>query len=219
MASIQKRIALGFIVAAISVLTFHQAMWELLHYLALPGLGMPPPFPTEAVPPFGVPRIASLCFWGGVWGAAFGAVWRGPRASLWWAGLLLGVVAALTGLFVDPRGETPLTKLYKEFTGDTQTFEEHAMNARRLIMRASLPSEVHTLSRALEALAEQGKRPHDFTNAGLSLAISETVAAFPVYRTYLRADGSSARARPRRRPTSSSPRRSGAAWTRARQLP
>src|SRR5271156_4444595 len=52
MASIQKRIALGFIVAAISVLTFHQAMWELLHYLSLPGLGMPPPFPTEPVPPF-----------------------------------------------------------------------------------------------------------------------------------------------------------------------
>jgi hypothetical protein len=100
MASIQKRIALGFIVAAISVLTFHQAMWELLHYLALPGLGMPPPFPTEPVPPLGVPRIASLCFWGGVWGAAFGAVWRGPRASLWWAGILLGVVAALTGLFI-----------------------------------------------------------------------------------------------------------------------
>jgi hypothetical protein len=100
MASIQKRIALGFIVAAISVLTFHQAMWELLHYLSLPGLGMPAPFPTEPVPPFGVPRIASLCFWGGLWGAAFGAVWRGPRASLWWAGLLLGVVAALTGLFI-----------------------------------------------------------------------------------------------------------------------
>jgi tetrahydromethanopterin S-methyltransferase subunit B len=100
MAGIQKRIALGFIVGAISVLTFHQAMWELLHYLALPGLGMPPPFPTEPVPPFGVPRIASLCFWGGVWGAAFGAVWRGPRASLWWAGLLLGVVAALTGMFI-----------------------------------------------------------------------------------------------------------------------
>jgi uncharacterized membrane protein YhaH (DUF805 family) len=30
----------------------------------------------------------------------FGAVWRGPRASYWWAGLLLGVAAALTGLFI-----------------------------------------------------------------------------------------------------------------------
>ena len=61
---------------------------------------MPPPFPIDGVPPLGVPRILSLCFWGGVWGALFGAVWRGPRSSNWWAGIVLGVAAALTGLFV-----------------------------------------------------------------------------------------------------------------------
>ena len=49
---------------------------------------------------FGVPRIVSLCFWGGVWGAVFGAVWTGPRASNWWAGIILGLAAALTGLFI-----------------------------------------------------------------------------------------------------------------------
>ena len=74
MASIQKRIVLGLLAGAISVVTFHQAMWSIFHVLALPGLGMPPPFPVDAVPPFGVPRILSLCFWGGVWGAVFGAV-------------------------------------------------------------------------------------------------------------------------------------------------
>ncbi len=100
MASIQKRIGLGFIAAVISVLIFHQGVWTMFHYLALPGLAMPAPFPMDAVPPFGIPRIVSLCFWGGVWGAAFGAVWRGPRSSNWWAGILLGIAAALTGMFV-----------------------------------------------------------------------------------------------------------------------
>jgi hypothetical protein len=100
MGDIQRRIGWGFIAAVISVLIFHQGMWTILHYLALPGLGMPPPFPTDPVPPWGVPRIVSLCFWGGLWGALFGAVWRGPWASYWWAGLILGVIAALTGLFV-----------------------------------------------------------------------------------------------------------------------
>ena len=100
MVGIEKRIALGFVAAVISVLTFHQGMWAIFHFLALPGLGMPAPFPTDGVPPFGVPRIVSLCFWGGVWGALFGAVWRGPRSSNWWAGIILGVAAALTGLFV-----------------------------------------------------------------------------------------------------------------------
>jgi len=102
MAGIQKRIALGFFAAVISVLIFHQGAWSILHYLALPGLGMPPPYPLDPIPPFGVPRIVNLCFWGGVWGALFGAVWRGPRASTWWAGIILGVAAALTGLFIVP---------------------------------------------------------------------------------------------------------------------
>lgn len=100
MASMQKRIPLGFLAAVISVLVFHQGMWSILHYLALPGLGMPPPFPIDGVPPFGVPRIVSLCFWGGCWGALFAAVWRGPRASYWWGGLILGAVAASFGLIV-----------------------------------------------------------------------------------------------------------------------
>lgn len=100
MASMPKRIAYGFIAAVISVLIFHQGMWTILHYLALPDLGMPAPFPLDPVPPFGVPRIISLCFWGGVWGALFGAVWRGRTASLWWAGLLLGFIAGAFGLIV-----------------------------------------------------------------------------------------------------------------------
>jgi len=102
MVSIQKRIGLGFIIAALSVVTFHQAMWATLHYLNLSGLGMPPPFPTDSIPPFGVPRILNLCFWGGLWGALFGAVWRGSRGTFWWAGLILGVAAALTGLLIVP---------------------------------------------------------------------------------------------------------------------
>jgi len=102
MGSIQKRIGYGVIAAVISVLIFHQAMWTLLHYLALPGIGMPPPYPTDPVPPFSIPRIVNLCFWGGVWGAVFGAVWRGSRSTYWWAGLILGCAAAFTGLFIVP---------------------------------------------------------------------------------------------------------------------
>ena len=72
MTSMQKRILFGFIAGAISVVTFHAAMWGALHYLALPGLTMPKPYPLDAIPPFGVPRELSLMFWGGLWGALFG---------------------------------------------------------------------------------------------------------------------------------------------------
>ena len=94
------RAALGFVAAAIGVLTFHQAMWEVLHLLAIPGLTMPPPYPMDGVAPWGVPRIISLCFWGGLYGVVFG--WLLPRFTwpLWVCGLLLGVSAVLMGNFV-----------------------------------------------------------------------------------------------------------------------
>jgi hypothetical protein len=100
MPSMQKRIALGFVTAVISVLIFHQGMWALLHYINLPFLGMPPAYPMDHIPPFGVPRLVSLCFWGGVWGALFAAVWRGSTGTYWLGGIWLGVTAMLVGLFI-----------------------------------------------------------------------------------------------------------------------
>jgi hypothetical protein len=96
------RVILGFIAAAISVLTFHQAMWEALHVLNLPGLGMPPPYPTRPVPPLGVPLILDLCFWGGLYGIVFGLLMPRMTAPLWLCGLILGIIAALVGLLVVP---------------------------------------------------------------------------------------------------------------------
>ena len=92
----------GFIAAAISVLTFHQGMWEALHVLAVPGLTMPPPYPTDPIPPLAIPRIINLCFWGGLYGAVFGLVLPRLTAPLWLCGLVLGIIAALVGLFVVP---------------------------------------------------------------------------------------------------------------------
>ena len=96
------RALLGFVAAAISVLIFHQAMWAALHSLALPGLAMPAPYPTEPVPPFGIPRIVNLCFWGGLYGIVFGLLLPRLTAPLWLCGLGLGVIAALVGLLVVP---------------------------------------------------------------------------------------------------------------------
>jgi hypothetical protein len=95
-----NRAVLGFVAAVISVLTFHQGMWELLHLAGQ----MPPPYPMRRIPPLGVPLIVDLCFWGGVWGALFGlALPRIPGSQpMWVRGLVLGIAAALVGLFVVP---------------------------------------------------------------------------------------------------------------------
>jgi hypothetical protein len=59
MPSPPMRELLGFIAAAISVLTFHQGMWAALHSMALPGLTMPPPYPTDPIPPLTPSAIVS----------------------------------------------------------------------------------------------------------------------------------------------------------------
>ena len=63
-----NRAIFGFVTAVIFVLVVHQGMWKLLHLFGI----MPGPYPTDGVPPFGLPRIVNLCFWGGLWGVVFG---------------------------------------------------------------------------------------------------------------------------------------------------
>lgn len=95
-----QRMLLGFVAGALSVLTFHAAIWEVLHVLALPGFGMPAPYPMAPTQPLGLPVIASLCFWGGLYGAAFGLVAPRLAAPLWLSGLMLGVIAVLVAATV-----------------------------------------------------------------------------------------------------------------------
>ena len=94
----QTRALLGFVAAVLSMLTFHQGMWALLYAFGMMPRG---PYPMTPVPPLGVPLIASLCFWGGIYGLVFGLVLpRLPRAPMWLLGLGLGLLAALVGWFV-----------------------------------------------------------------------------------------------------------------------
>lgn len=92
-----QRIFLGFVAGAISVLVFHQGALAILHAL---GLSHAPPFRTVLIPPFWVPLIVSLSFWGGVYGAVFGAVLPFLRIPPWLAGLGLGLVSVAIGWFI-----------------------------------------------------------------------------------------------------------------------
>ena len=60
-----KRLLIGFAAGFLAALIFHQGLAFLMHQMgALPG----PPFNMAARPPFGVPSVLSISFWGGVWG-------------------------------------------------------------------------------------------------------------------------------------------------------
>ncbi|HSO32335.1 MAG TPA: malto-oligosyltrehalose synthase, partial [Labilithrix sp.] len=99
-------------------------------------------------------------------------------------------LALATGVLVDRAAEKAFTRVYQEATGDTRPFAEHARESKRSTMRSSLSSEIHMLSRRLERIAMRDRRSRDFTLPMLHRAVAETIAAFPVYRTYIRPDGS-----------------------------
>jgi hypothetical protein len=94
------RVSFGMIAAVLSVLIFHQGMWELLHFLRL----MPPSYPIDPVGWFGIPRIYDICLWSALWGAAFGLLERRMSrvCPMWALGLALGCLSALDALFVVP---------------------------------------------------------------------------------------------------------------------
>jgi (1->4)-alpha-D-glucan 1-alpha-D-glucosylmutase len=93
-------------------------------------------------------------------------------------------LAEVNNLFVDARHEKAVTSIYEKFTGERASFEEMVYTCKRLIMRVSMSSESHVLGHQLDRISECQRWSHDFTLNGLTLALREIVACFPVYRTY-----------------------------------
>lgn len=94
-------------------------------------------------------------------------------------------LSAVNGLFVDQARERAFTDLYRRLTGRTQPYADVAYEAKQLIMRASMASEINVLGHQLNLLSERDRRSRDFTLNSLTHAIREIIACFPVYRTYV----------------------------------
>jgi (1->4)-alpha-D-glucan 1-alpha-D-glucosylmutase len=56
---------------------------------------------------------------------------------------------------------------------------------KRLVMRLSLANDVNVLGDMLDRLSEKNRWFRDFTLEALARAVRETIACFPVYRTYV----------------------------------
>jgi len=88
-------------------------------------------------------------------------------------------------VFVDPRGAAALRLFYESFTGKRAPSETVAYASRKVIMATSMASELNVLSGLLNRISETDRRTRDFTRQSLLRALSEIVACFPVYRTYV----------------------------------
>jgi hypothetical protein len=89
----------AFIAGFIATLAFHQTVLGLMH---MGNPAVPAPFNLAATAPFGVPAVASLAFWGGLWGIVLWAFIRKNEAARYWIkALVIGAIGpSAVALFV-----------------------------------------------------------------------------------------------------------------------
>jgi (1->4)-alpha-D-glucan 1-alpha-D-glucosylmutase len=92
----------------------------------------------------------------------------------------------LNGVFVDASNAQAFRELYAAFTGASVRFSDIVYECKRLILKAAMSSELYVLSRRLTRIAERHRYTRDFTQNSLHHALTEIIACFPVYRSYIR---------------------------------
>jgi (1->4)-alpha-D-glucan 1-alpha-D-glucosylmutase len=88
-------------------------------------------------------------------------------------------------LFVQSENERRFDKIYEEATGNRVNPDEIIYRSKLRVMQTSLASEVYVLTNLLSHLAAADRRARDFTDNIFESVIRETIACFPVYRTYI----------------------------------
>jgi (1->4)-alpha-D-glucan 1-alpha-D-glucosylmutase len=95
----------------------------------------------------------------------------------------------VNGLFVDPAAVTRFERIYRNFIGDEINFDDLDYRCRKLVIRVALASELNVLADQLTRIALSKRHTCDFTLNSLREALTEVVASFPVYRTYVSSTG------------------------------
>jgi (1->4)-alpha-D-glucan 1-alpha-D-glucosylmutase len=92
----------------------------------------------------------------------------------------------LNGLFVDTSSAAKMGRAYRGFLGQALDFRKVVYESKQIVMRSALASELQVLASMLSRIALANRYTCDFTLNSLRDALSEVVANFPVYRTYVR---------------------------------
>jgi (1->4)-alpha-D-glucan 1-alpha-D-glucosylmutase len=95
----------------------------------------------------------------------------------------------VNGLFVNAGSAAAIGKIYSRWIHAPLNFDELSYAGRKLIVRTSMSSEISVLGYQLDRLSERDRHFRDFTLNGLTDAIEEIIACFPVYRTYITPEG------------------------------
>src|SRR5215467_11678758 len=88
-------------------------------------------------------------------------------------------------MLADASAETAITKTFHRFIGHSIPFGHLLYAKKLLVMKLAVANDVDVLGNMLDRLSERNRWYRDFTNEALSRTVRETIACFPVYRTYV----------------------------------
>ena len=95
----------------------------------------------------------------------------------------------LNGLFIDASQQRRLRRTYAKLTGHADAWDDVLYETKRLIMHTAMASELSVLAHMLDRIGEGNRKSRDFTLESMRDVITEVVACFPVYRTYVDEQG------------------------------
>ncbi|MDZ4780823.1 MAG: malto-oligosyltrehalose synthase [Planctomycetia bacterium] len=88
------------------------------------------------------------------------------------------------GLTVSPEGWKQLCRDYARWVPEYGAYRQVAIDAKRLILRTAMSSELQMLAHRLNRISERQRRTRDFTLNLLRTSLREVLVYFPVYRVY-----------------------------------
>jgi len=88
-------------------------------------------------------------------------------------------------VLLDADGAERLAGIYQSFSGITDRYEEVVQRAKVEILDGPLATDLNRLVPRLTRICERHRRYRDYTRRDLREALSEVIASFAVYRTYV----------------------------------
>jgi (1->4)-alpha-D-glucan 1-alpha-D-glucosylmutase len=109
--------------------------------------------------------------------------------------------SVVNNLFVDRRNERALDDIYKwvirdrrlrangASAADALSFDALVYRSKKQVLHETMSGDINSLGHQLNRFSERNRHFRDFTLYSLISTLKEVIACFPVYRTYVGADG------------------------------
>ncbi|MGA2027139.1 MAG: malto-oligosyltrehalose synthase, partial [Syntrophobacteraceae bacterium] len=88
-------------------------------------------------------------------------------------------------LFCQKENERAFGKIYSSVTGLKNSYEDVVRDNKKLMIQEDMASDVHNLAQLLKNISSRDRHGSDITLTALRRALTEVLAVFPVYRTYI----------------------------------